>query len=105
MKNKIRVLAFFLVLTIIGSISVSAVGNGIEVNYAGGNTAFHLKGSSDTALAGQIVTLKVTTTHGTPTPDDDTIDYIRQTYTQADGSYAFDFELTVVCGAGRTVYF
>lgn len=92
MRKRLQMLALLLVIAIFSSLTVGVSASGTTLTYAGGDTVFHLTGSSDRALAGQNVTLKVTVPNGTPEVEDDEIIYMRQTTTEADGSYAFDFE-------------
>ncbi len=103
MRKRMQMLALFLVIAIFSSLTVSVAASGVTLTYAGGNTVFCLTGSSDRALAGQNVTLKVTVPNGTPEVTDDEIIYMRQTTTEADGSYAFDFELEADGAAQATV--
>lgn len=103
MRKRLQMLALLLVIAIFSSLTVGVSASGTTLTYAGGDTVFRLMGSSDRALAGQNVTLKVTVPNGTPEVEDDEIIYMRQTTTEADGSYAFDFELTVDGDAQATV--
>ncbi|MBE7040531.1 MAG: S-layer homology domain-containing protein [Ruminococcaceae bacterium] len=103
MRKRMQMLALFLVIAIFSSLTVSVAASGATLTYAGGNTVFRLTGSSEIARAGQNVTLKVTVPNGTPEMTDDEIIYIRQTYTEADGSYTFAFELETSGDAQATI--
>lgn len=103
MKRRKQIIALLLVIAIFSSFTVGVAASGATLTYAGGNTVFSLTGSSDMARAGQNVTLKVTVPNGTPEVTDDEIIYMRQTLTESDGSYTFDFELETSGDAQATI--
>lgn len=103
MKRRKQIIVLLLVIAIFSSLTVGVAASGATLTYAGGNTVFSLTGSSDMARAGQNVTLKVTVPNGTPEVTDDEIIYMRQTLTESDGSYTFDFELETSGDAQATI--
>ncbi len=95
MKQIFRGCLAVMVVLALCCVTVGAAVPDDTVTYEGGDAAFRLVGKTELAMEGQIVTLRVTTPNATPTLDDDEIIYIRETYTDVEGSYAFDFELDV----------